>query len=192
MRLWWLLLLPIGSVGMAQGECLLQIGGKKAVPLRSAPSSESPVLRSLAPKTIVQPVRAQTIGKAHWLQVNQPALGWLSFSSVTSFCGETTDSQINNVNNLKVRGMAGDIRAIEKLAYFLYSGAKGEIKETTIEAIGAITNVNAVAVITVLDNQVEPVRRAVLKALQKTAQPQQTLKRYRSDSPTVKTWQSLL
>ncbi len=190
----------VASIGLTIGfssaaECLLQIGGRNSVSLRSAPDSSSPVIRELPPKTIVQVIKAQTIERENWLQVNQPAIGWIPLKSITTFCGETSQDQTANVNSLKVRGMAGDTRAVERLSYFLYKGAEGELKEVAIEALEDIAVTNPIAIVNVMDNQVEVVRKSVLKQLHKSKKARekldQTLQRYSPNTPTVKTWNSI-
>lgn len=189
------ILLALTTALSSQAECLMQISGKNKVSLRSSPDRNSPVVRELNPKTIVQEIKVQTQGSENWLQINQPALGWIPLKSITMFCGETSQEETANVNSLKVRGMAGDTRAVEKLAYFLYKGASGEVKDITIEALEAVAVANPIAVISVLDNQVEVVRRGTLKVLKKSAQAkakiEETLTRYRSDIPSAKTWKSI-
>ncbi|PLS69498.1 MAG: hypothetical protein CV045_01705 [Cyanobacteria bacterium M5B4] len=184
------------TIGFASSaECLLQISGRSSVALRSVPDSNGTVLTQLAPKTIVRGIKTQSQGKENWLQINQPAIGWLPLKAITTFCGETSTDQTANVNSLKMRGMAGDTKAVEQLVYFLYKGAKDELKTTTIEALEAIVVANGVAVVNVLDNQVEAIRRDVLKDLKKSAKAKEkmteTLAQYRPDTPTVKTWQSI-
>lgn len=184
------------TIGLSsRAECLLQISGRSSVSLRSVPDSNGAVLGQLPPQTIVRGIKTQSQGKENWLQINQPSIGWLPLKAITTFCGQTSAEQTANVNSLKVRGMAGDTKAVEQLVYFLYKGAKDELKETTIEALEAIVVVNGVAVVNVLDNQVEAIRRDVLKDLKKSAKVKakmtETLAQYRPDTPTVKTWQSI-
>jgi hypothetical protein len=93
----------VASIGLtiafsSAAECLLQIGGRNSVSLRSAPDSGSPAIRELPAKTIVQVIKAQTIERENWLQVNQPAIGWIPLKSITTFCGETSQDQTANVN----------------------------------------------------------------------------------------------
>ncbi len=178
-----------------RAECLLQISGRNSVKLRTVPESSGSVIRDLPPKTIVQVIKSQTVGRDNWLQINQPSIGWIPLKSITTFCGETNQAQIDNVNSLKVRGMAGDTRAVERLAYFLYKGAEEELKDVTIEALEGVVLANPIALINVLDNQVEVVRQSVLKGLKKSSKAKQkleeTLQRYNPNTPTVKTWQSI-
>lgn len=179
----------------SNAECLLQISGRSSVSLRSVPEGNGSVIRELTPKTIVQGIKSQTLNRENWLQINQPSIGWIPLKSITTFCGETSQAQTASVNSLKIRGMAGDTRAVEQLAYFLYKGAEEELKDLTIEALEGVLLANPVALINVLDNQVEVIRQSVLKGLKKSSKAQQKLEeilpRYSPNTPTVKTWKSI-
>jgi tetratricopeptide (TPR) repeat protein len=184
-------------IAMQRGECVtITNDPDPPTNVRSKPIAESDnIVGQLKPYVFINVINNQN----GWLEIDNPTKGWVFLEKTIAGCGSIDSSFFERLRELGERSLNGDSKALDILVRYSYQGADGVSADVLYsEYLPKLLQKQPDLLIANLNIQPESGRYHVLRyVFWEGGTPlghqliESVLSRY-NDSPTAKTWQSII